>query len=477
MINLPEEKILRRKKGTSKVQAQYRRPLNINVGMIIFAIIFIYLAFCVYTYAKKEKVQFYEVVEGDIVTDHGYTGLILRQESVQYTDRAGYIHYYVREGKRAAVGSRIYSIDETGNLASLLKEQNENNAVLTNDNLSEIKRQLTQFSMNYSDLTYDISYSLYSSLNASVSEYVNFNTLESLDSIMEQTGAVFWQVQAPASGVVSYAIDRYEGMEASEISAADFERTGYSKEITKAGQRIAASDAVYKLVTSDDWSILFPLSEEQLAEYEGKTSLHVIFNSRNLETEGDFSVITGSDGNPYGKLDFNQYMVQFISDRFVNFEVETEHLDGLKIPVTSVTSKDFYLIPVDYLAQGGNSNDTGFLKAVYNENGSSVEFVPVTIYNSTDEYYYIETGEKSPFKLGDFVVKPDSDDRYQIGAIDSLQGVYNINKGYAVFKLIEILKSNEEYYTVQKGMSYGLSVYDHIVLDADTVYEGQLIYQ
>ena len=65
----------------------------------------------------------------------------------------------------------------------------------------------------------------------------------------------------------------------------------------------------------------------------------------------------------------------------------------------------------------------------------------------------------------------------QIGSSASLQGVYNINKGYAVFKQIEILNSNDEYYTIKKGTSYGLSVYDHIVLNADTVYEGELIYQ
>lgn len=466
-----------KKKKNSKNQAHYRRPININIGMIIFALIFIYMAFCVYTYIKKEKIQFYEVLEGDIVTDHGYTGIILREESVQYTDRAGYIHYYVREGKRAAVGSRIYSIDETGSLASLLAEKNENNAILTNENLSEIKRQLSSFAMTYSDLDYDMAYSLRSALDASVSEYVNFNTLESMDSIIGETGAVFWQVQAPASGVVSYSIDQYEGLEPSQITAADLDRSGYTKQITKAGQRIAASDPVYKLITSDNWSILFSISEDQMAEYEGRTSLHVFFNSRSLETDGAFSIITGADGRSYGKLDFNQYMVQFISDRYVSFEVETEKTDGLKIPVTAVTTKEFYLIPLEYLAQGGDSRDTGFMKEVYSENGTSVEFVPVTIYNSTEEYYYIEMGEKSPLKAGDFVVKPDSTDRYQIVSSDSLQGVYNINKGYAVFKLIEILKSNEEYYTVRKGMSYGLSVYDHIVLDASTVYEGQLIYR
>ena len=468
---------MHRNKRDTKDMPRYRHPLNINVGMIIFAIIFVYMTFSVYTYAKKEKVQFYEVVEGDIVTDYGYTGIIFRQEEVQYADRAGYIHYYVREGKRAAVGARIYSIDETGSLASLLEEKNETNAVLTNEHFSEIKRLLSSFAMNYSDLSYDMTYSLRSTLDASVSEYVNFNTLESMDSMMGQTGAVFYQVKAPASGVISYGIDQYEGLDPSQITAEHFNRSSYTKEITKAGQRIAASDPVYKLITSDDWSIVFPLTEQQLEEYSGRTHLHVTFNSRNLETDGAFSVITGADGSSYGKLDFNQYMVQFISDRYVNFEVEAERVDGLKIPVTSVTTKDFYLIPLEFMAQGGDSSDTGFYKEVYSEKGASIEFVSVTIYNSTEEYYFIDMGEKSPLKAGDFVIKPDSTERYQIGAKESLQGVYNINKGYAVFKQIEILKSNEEYYTIRKGMDYGLSVYDHIVLNADLVYEGQLIYQ
>ena len=343
--------------------------------------------------------------------------------------------------------------------------------------MSEIKRQLSSFAMSYSDLDFDLGYSLRSSLDASVSEYVNFNTLESMDSMMGQTGVMFWQVQAPVSGVVSYAIDQYEGLEAEQITASCFDRTGYSREITKAGQRIAVSDAVYKLITSDDWSILFPISEEQLPEYTDKNKLHVIFNSRNLETDGVFSLITGADGNTYGKLDFNQYMVQFISDRFVSFEVKSVQADGLKIPVTAVTTKNFYLIPVDYITQGGDSSDMGFMKEVSRENGVSAEFVPAEIYNSTEEYYYVDMGEKSPFQAGMVLIKPDSDDRYQIGPTDSLEGVYNINKGYAVFKLIDVLKSNEEYCTIRKGMSYGLSVYDHIVLDATTVEEGALIYR
>ena len=105
---------------------RYRRPLNINIGMIIFALIFVYMSLSVYTYIRREKIQFYEVVDGGIVNDRSYTGLVLRDEEVKYTDRAGTIDYYVREGKRAAVGTTVYSIDEENKMAGdVYKRQRE----------------------------------------------------------------------------------------------------------------------------------------------------------------------------------------------------------------------------------------------------------------------------------------------------------------------------------------------------------------
>ena len=109
------------KKRNPKVR-KMRKPLNINVGVIIFAIIFVYLAFSVTAYLSKDKIQFYEVVEGGIVSDQSHTGLILRQEEVKNSTSAGYVNFYLREGKRASVGTRIYSLDETGGLKNLMEE-------------------------------------------------------------------------------------------------------------------------------------------------------------------------------------------------------------------------------------------------------------------------------------------------------------------------------------------------------------------
>lgn len=95
----PRKKEAAPKKKNKKI-IKYRKPLHINVGMIIFALIFVYMVFSVYTYIRRDKVQFYEVQEGSIVNNTDYTGIILREEEVKTADRSGYINYYIREGKR-----------------------------------------------------------------------------------------------------------------------------------------------------------------------------------------------------------------------------------------------------------------------------------------------------------------------------------------------------------------------------------------
>ena len=60
--------------------------------------------------------------------------------------------------------------------------------------------------------------------------------------------------------------------------------------------------------------------------------------------------------------------------------------------------------------------------------------------------------------------------------MDYLEGVYGMNKGYEVFRQIEILDQNEEYCIVAKGTSYGLQPFDYIVLDGESVKEEEILH-
>lgn len=48
-------------------------------------------------------------------------------------------------------------------------------------------------------------------------------------------------------------------------------------------------------------------------------------------------------------------------------------------------------------------------------------------------------------------------------------------KGYAVFKQIKVLASNDDYTIVEAKTPYGISLYDHIALDGKSVKENQTI--
>ncbi|MDE7058112.1 MAG: hypothetical protein K2P03_05280, partial [Lachnospiraceae bacterium] len=84
---------------------------------------------------------------------------------------------------------------------------------------------------------------------------------------------------------------------------------------------------------------------------------------------------------------------------------------------------------------------------------------------------------KEKLPMGTYLVMEESQDRFQVGMSDKLQGVYNINKGYTQFRQINILSQNEEFTLVEEGTSYGLTVYDRIVLNGDAVDEDEVIYQ
>ena len=252
----------------------------------------------------------------------------------------------------------------------------------------------------------------------------------------------------------------------------------YKKNIIKSGQLVEIGAPAYKLITSGDWSIVFSMTDEERALYQDRNALTVKFAGKDLETSGRFSVITGADGGLYGQLDFDRYMEQFVSDRFVDFEIITEEVTGLKIPRTAVTDVNFFTIPKEFLVLSDTGSARGFYKETYTEDGPSILLVSCDIYNSDDEFYYVDCGVNSELKAGDYLVKENSEDRYQVGQMTSMQGVYNINRGYTAFRRIEVLNSNDEYYTIKKGTSYGLSVYDHIVLNAESVSaNGTIIYQ
>ena len=58
-------------KKQNKVK-KYRKPINLNIGMLIFAVVFVYVLICIVMYFQTKHIVRYEVKEGFISTNNIY---------------------------------------------------------------------------------------------------------------------------------------------------------------------------------------------------------------------------------------------------------------------------------------------------------------------------------------------------------------------------------------------------------------------
>ncbi|SEW26988.1 HlyD family efflux transporter periplasmic adaptor subunit [[Clostridium] fimetarium] len=448
-----------------------------RAAVIIFTIILIYLIAFISMYISKSKVRTYEVYAGSLTSNSVYKGIALRTEKVFNSSFSGNINYYIREGVKAKVGDTIYTVDETGRVAEILSQLNNDKNSLSADNLKVIKSTLNSFKVDYSGDEFNKVYDLKADINSTVLQSINENIVNNLDSIISKTGSenLFQTIKSDTSGVVEYAIDGYEEFNEDKLSSSVFDKNNNPKNNLKTESLIVANNPVYKVITSEDWFVYIPLVQSDIDKYEltGKSVVKIRFVKDDITTNADFSIVE-KNGGMYGKLSLSKYMIRYANERFLDIELIASNSTGLKIPVTSLVDKDFYTIPKEYLTTGGNSNSYGFLCEHLNSDGNLVtEFKEVNIYSTTDTLCYVNTADFSP---GDNIVKIDSTMRHIIGTTAALKGVYCVNTGYTTFRKVEIIEQNKEYCIVKKGTLYGITVYDHIILDGYNMKENVIIY-
>lgn len=453
----------------------YRKPLNINLGMMIFLAIFIYIIICVVMSLNQKKIVPYEVKIGSLSTDNLYTGMAIRQETVINSEYAGYINYYAREGERVGCYNLVCTVDETGQLKDMISEQNAENSALSDTDLREVKAGIINFRSGFQKQNFDRVYDIKYELEGTVLKLANINVLQNMEALNSTGNGIVNLCRSPQSGIISYFTDGFESVTPETVTQADFDRQ-YQKTNLIGNELVSPGDPIYKLSTNENWSVIIPVTRTKAAELEEAEYVKVKFLKDQNESWGEVRIWDkGADG-VFAQLSFTNSMISFVNERFLDIELIMERQSGLKVPKSAITTKEFFLVEKEYVTKGGNAGGYGVLRETAGENGLlTTEFVATQIYHETDTDYYLDN---SALRVGDHIVKPESAETYTISRSATLKGVYNINKGYADFKEIQILyDDNEEYAIIKSNTTYGLSEYDHIVLDAQSVDLNEFIYE
>ena len=412
--------------------------------------------------------------------------LSIMTENVVQADAGGYVTYYAREGTKINANGAVYSLNSS--------KAADSGSSLSKDELADIRSNMQSFSKGFDASKFNSTYSFKYQLSGSILQYASDNSSVSTTSTVNEDGEEVTTTtttvssdpnirRAQTDGIILYSTDGYESKTVDTVTAADFDQNSYQETDLKTDGQVNAGDDVYTIITDERWSLLIPLSEKQAANLKDRTSIRVKFLKDDLTQTGDFSIME-IDGSKYGRIDFNKGLIRYASDRFLEIELVTNNVTGLKVPLSSIVTKEFYAIPSKYMTTDKDTQQSGFMLSGRNKKGNSTTtFINTGIYGrdevtdeKTQKVSYIYYVDKSKFNEGDAIIDPDSGEKFVIGDTEVLEGVYCINQGYAVFRRIEILDENEEYAVVSKETYNGLVRYDRIVKNADKVSEQDILY-
>ena len=449
---------------------------KLNVGILVFFVLIIfYLCGIMYSYFTSKHIVSYQVLNSSLSTDSTYTGLALREETVYTANKSGYLNYYAREASKVGHGNLIYSVDPDGSVKEMINANlTDSVSSLTDAELSLLKSEITGYVSNFNAANYIDTYQLKYTIQNDISKILS----ESLSASLQSSGNVHFSY-SNQPGYVIYSVDGYEDLTVEEITEDIINGKDYDKKNLIMGEEIMTGAPAYKLCTSETWSIVIECSEAYADKLVEEEYVQVKFEKNQNTSWGQVTKHYNPDGKTYVSLTFNNSVIAFCTERFIDIEIILDKENGLKIPNTAIVEKEFFLIPTKYVMKGANSTSSYMVnRLTYDSKGNRVtETFEISIYNydEENELYYVDD---EILRKDDILCAQNTmTDTYVIGKTGTLIGVYNINKGYADFKQIIILSQNDEYSIVESNTDYGLSMYDYIVLDAKVVNENDFIYE
>lgn len=444
----------------------YKRKWNLNIGVLIFGIVFVYLIIIILGSLTNRSVSTYEVRMGSILKEVSYTGLVLRQEEVVQTGEDGYVNYLIPEGSKVGVKTKVYALSE--HKLQFEQPQSESQSLSREEQYS-VFMKVQEFGNSFKPEKFSDVYTLKDQLTTLLTDQSSLSRQAQLDAMAETEALKTYT--ATSDGIILYSTDGYEDISEDNLSKEMLSKEKYQAEILKDNTSVKAGNAVYKLVKDDDWKVCIPLDKKIAKELKERSYVKVRFSADGQTMWARVKVQEKKDGVT-GILNFDTSMVAYAKERYLNIDLILEDETGLKVPKSAVTKKTYYAIPRDYLTQGGNSQLSGVLKDIGKD---SVKFIPAGSYYADEEAgkIYIDS---DLFDKGDVLKKPDSSDTFTLKETELLTGVYNVNRGYASFRQVKVLCESEDYYIVEPTTLHGLSNYDHIALHGKDMKENKVIF-
>ena len=459
-------------------RAALKKSIRIYGGGFLVIIIAIFLFYLIVLFTQivdKKNITSYMVRNGSLAINNTYRGLIIRSEKNYTSPVSGTLICFSGEGEHVGIGSPVYAVDERG---TLIGATGELSTEMSKEDQNRLKMEIGDFAGQFKPEDFRANYDFLHDISSSILSISAAGLRAQIESGTSGTAAIMY---SDHNGYVAFYTDEYDSVSANDLTLSMLEGAGYTKKQLMTGDLVNQGEFIYKLINSENWSVAFAADDDYAAMLLGHGYVPVRFRRNSEVLNGKVSVIEVEGDRDIVTLGFNNSVLNFCSERFTDIEIVTDGITGLKVPVSSIATKMFFTVPVEFAVgesseeENADSDTRTFMKQTYLENGeATVTPLEINVYSEKNDLYYVDNTQ---LKYGDVLIREDTQQKFVVQDTDSLLGVYNINKGYAQFCQIHILDHNDEYTIIAPDTVYGLREYDYIILDSESVVDDEFIYE
>ncbi len=476
-----------------------------TLAILFFLALAIYLIGYIIAFLNRPSVPVETVIYGNIDTPVSLQGIIVREEHVVTSKSSGSLSYFYSENQKVKKGSSICTIrnESTANAIedkidkidkSILKTQkNKSDLSPFQDDITRIEENISKSVESYQGkfLKGEFSniYSFRSQIDVAIGQRNDIWMAENADSLSElsaqkqkfeaQLAKNVTTITADEGGILSFQIDNLEASICPDkIDSVTKEQTKMDTKIILLSRTrtVKAEEPIFKLVTSNQWDIVsyVPIDmakswEEgdgkilQLVEGEEQESVSVTISSIN-KTEQEARVVFHA----------TKGLLDFIGMRNIEFTIQSDALQGIKVPKEAIVEKTILKLPIDCIKE--ENGEEGVIKM----SGKKGTFTKLTVtkYDEEQGFAYV-IQDFSLLKVGEVILQgsDENEKEYTVEDVSTYKGVYVANSSIAKFTMIDVLGENNDYAIIRPGSgSYELQAYDTIVSDAKKIEEGQVLY-
>ena len=447
-----------------------RRRSQPGIAFFLTLLILLYLIILAWNYFTKSHVSIYEVNTSEISDDSPRFAYVVREEEVVTTDDAGYINYYISEGSRVGKGNVVYTLDDNDSLRKMLGNIRNDNVGVTE--ISPIREQIDTFNNSFDLSNYQEVSDFHFSINNIILEPSRGNLYKTMKKQIKKTGttAEYRKYKAPKSGVISYYTDGLEDIRSSKVTPKLLASNGNveRKQVAATGH-VMSGEAAYKLVTSNDWSLVTELDDSYYESLKDMDSVRITVLRDGVSFNASIRHFERG-GKHLCELSTSRFMERYINDRFLRIEFNLRHASGLKIPNSSILKKEYYEVPQNFITVN-NGKQTIVKQTVDPDNGTGVENIDITSSFTDEDKTYIRDQRLS---AGDTLLSGKGG-LFTLNKKMDRDGVYSVNEGFCRFRPINVLYQNKEYSIIADDTKDGLKSFDHIVVDPTELTDNDFI--